>query len=186
MSCQWILYLIGGLFLFIFYLRLMLRKKRFKKNAMINPSAWSKTKDEYIPMGGYLLRKKGFAAWFSRWFLPFDEKRSISMNTPLTNFTFIATESRSRIQFSKSDFNQDTMIVTGYDPAHAKKKDTHIKLSDGGVIELLKSDGSKDGKLQFVAGKKNDEGGYQFFLGVLIVLALAAIGILIYLMIKAL
>ena len=184
--CQWILYLIGCLFLFILYLRLMLRKNRFKKNAMINPFAWSKTKEEYNPMGGYRLRKKGFAAWLSRWFLPFDEKRSIFMNAPLANFTFIATESRSRIKFSKSDFNQDTMIVTGYDPTHANKKDTYIKLSDNGVIELQKEDGNKDGKLQFVAGKKNDEGGYKFLLLLLMLAAIASIGLLMFLMIKAL
>lgn len=183
--CKWALCVIGGLIILIIYLRMLLRKNRFKKNAMINPYSWSKIKDEYIPMGGYRLRKKGFAAWFSRWFLPFDEKRSIAMNTPLANFTFTATESRSRIKFPKSDFNQDTMIVTGYDPAFAKKKDTHIKLPDGGTIELLKNDGSKDGKLQFVAGKKNDEGFYHFLLGLFVLADTAAIVFLFYLMIKA-
>lgn len=183
--CQWVLYLIGGLLLCIIYLRLMLRKNRFKKNAMIIPYVWVKTKGEYIPMGGYRLRKKGFAAWFSRWFLPFDEKRSIAMHTPLANFNFVASESRSRILFPKTDFDNETMIVTGYDPAYAKKKDPYIKLSDGGIIEISKVDGIKDGKLQFVAGKRNDEGFYHFFLGLLVFADIAAICFLIYLMARA-
>ena len=186
LRCKWVLLAIGGLILFIIYLGLMMRKNRFKKNAMINPFVWLKTKGEYIPMGGYRLRKKGFAAWFSRWFLPFDEKRSISMNTPKANFTFIATESRSRIKFPISEFITDMMIVMGFDPAHARKKDVYIKLSDHGIIELLKEDGNKDGKLQFEAGKKNDESGFQFFLGLLMIAAAVGIGILVYLMIRAL
>ena len=93
--------------------------------------------------------------------------------------------SRSRILFPKTDFDKETMIVTGYDPAYAKKKDPYIKLSDGGIIEILKGDGIKDGKLQFVAGKKNDEGFYHFFLGLLVFADIAAICFLIYLMARA-
>ena len=187
--CLWVLLTIAGLLAFIIYLRLLLKKNRFRKNARITPVYWKQDDDDENPtgnQGGHRLRKKGLGAWFCRWFLPFDERREVLSNKPHACITFYATESGYRIKFDKGTFNRETMTVTGYDPDQVKRDEHYIDLRDRGEIVFTKKNGMRDGKLIFTAGNKDDEGGYRLFVTIVIIGAVIAIIVLLWLMLKGL
>ncbi len=187
--CLWVILTIAGLLLFIVYLRLLLKKNRFKKNARIMPVYWKQDDDDETPtgnQGSHRLRKKGFWPWLCRWLSPRDERREILSNKPNTNITFHATESKSRIKFASGMFNRETMTVTGYDPDRARHDERYIDLRDRGEITFTKRNGSRDGKLIFSSGTKDDESGYRLFLSLLIIASILAIVALLWLMVKGL
>ena len=114
--CYWIIISLGGLLLFVIYMRLLLKKKRFKKNAMMSPRYYSFYGDIIEDQGGTKLRKEGFSAWFSRWFLPRDERTTLSFDKPLVSgLTLIAAESKDVVNVLKSSCDFNTMDVAGYD-----------------------------------------------------------------------
>jgi len=175
-----------GLFFFVIYLRLLVKKKRFKKNAMMTPRYYSYYGDLIEDQGGTKLRKDGFGAWFSRWLLPGDERTTLSFDKPLiSGLTLIASESREVVNVLKSSCDWETMDVAGYDPETDIDKSKTIKLSDMSSIGVTAPNGSKDGELIFTAGSENDGASYRFICGLLMGLSILAIIALIFLMIKS-
>ena len=53
-------------------------------------------------------------------------------------------------------------------------KDKFVSLGKNGLIEFQKENGTPDGKIVFAIGDKNDEGGYRFLIGVLMLVSAAA------------
>lgn len=170
LRCKQYLVSLICLLLFFVYLLALRRKKRFGKEAKITPYYYNRHGD-LICLGAYFLRKKGIEPWFSRWFLPGDERRTLKISSPEANLTFMATESNN-IQFPSSTYNSETMNIPG---ALIKKENKFIKLSDHNFIEFQKENGTLDGRLVFTAGDKNTEFGYRLFLGILLLATVAAV-----------
>ena len=96
--CQrYLISLFCSLLIFIYLLTLR-KKNRFGKSAKVIPYYYDRL-GNLVEQGGSLLRKKDFGAWFSRWFLPRDERRVLRISRPEVNFTFIATDSKTKIKF---------------------------------------------------------------------------------------
>ena len=183
--CLWVIVSILALLILFFYLRALRRKNRFKKNACMVPTYYN-FRGEKVDQGGSDLRKKGFAAWFARWFLPGDEHITLSFNSPDVSLKFVAADSNEVVNIPKEgNIIPETMRIAGYNP----KKDTEpkqpVKLSDRGRITILKDDETEDGYLTFSSGTAKDGAGYRFVIGLLMVAALIAIVVLLYLMFRS-
>ena len=80
-----------------------MKKKRFKKNAMMTPKYYSYFGDLIDDQGGKKLRKEGFGPWFMRWLVPVDERITLSFDSPsVTGLTLIASESNDVVNILKS------------------------------------------------------------------------------------
>lgn len=185
--CFWVLVTLVVLVLFIIYLRMLLKKKRFKKNAMITPRYYNYYGDLIDDQGGRKLRKEGFGAWFARWLLPIDERTTMYIDKPnISNLTLIASESKDVVRIPKSCCDFDTMDISGYDPESDTGKSKTVSLGDMGCIEITAPNGTKDGDVVFTSGSENDGGGYRMFLSLLIIASLIAIVVLVWLMLRSL
>lgn len=166
--CLWVLVALVALLFFMFYLRSLMKKKRFKKNAMLTPKYYSYYGDLIDDQGGRKLRKDGFLAWVARWFLPGDERITLSVDKPVVdNLTILASESRDVVRILKSSCDWDTMELVGYDPETDMGKSKTVNLGDMGIIEVSLHNGSKEGELVFTSGSEDDGAGYRIFLGLL-------------------
>lgn len=185
--CLWVLITLAALLLFILYLRLLLKKNRFKKNAMVTPMYYIRSGDLIDDQGGRKLRADGFGAWFARWFLPIDERSTHYFDKPTVgSLTFIASESKEVVRIPKSCCDWNTMYICGYDPETDTSKSKTVSLGDNGTIEVSKPNGSKDGEIVFSSGSENDGGGYRLFLCLLMTAAMIAFIVLVVLMLKSL
>lgn len=184
--CLWVLISIIGLILLFVYLRSISKKRRFKKNAVITPVYLDRYGIEVDDGAGQRLRKEGFVAWFARWFLPFDEKNTLSFESPeVSSLTFSASESSEMVEISKGSIDPETMDVDGYDPDNDMHPDQPIKLANNSAINIYDYNKVKQGFLRFSANNERDGGGFKVFLTVLMFASLAAIIFMIYLMIKS-
>ena len=185
--CLWVVILLLLLLLLLFYLRLLMKKRRFKKNAMLTPRYLSYYGDLIEDQGGSRLRREGFAPWFQRWFLPGDERTTVSFDKPaITGLTVIASESKEVVRIPKSCCDWTTMSLPGYDPETDISKEKTVKLNNMNAIEISYPDGRREGEVLFTSGKENDGAGYRIFLGLLMAAdALAALA-LAWLMLRSL
>lgn len=185
--CLWVLLTLAALLVFIIYLRMLLNKKRFKKNAMLTPRYYSYYGDLIDDQGGRKLRKEGFGAWFARWFLPGDERTTMYIDKPnISSLTLIASESKDVVRIPKSCCDFETMDISGYDPETDTSNAKTVSLGDMGSIEITAPNGSKDGDVVFTSGSENDGGGYRIFLSLLMIASLMAIAVLVWLMLRSL
>lgn len=184
--CLWVIITLIALILFFIYLQSLMKKRRFKKNAKITTTYY----DYYGNIqdaGSIFLRKDGFGAWFARWFLPNDERRTLSFDKPTTSLRFVAADSPDVVNIPKTgNIDPVTMKISGYDP----KKDLHpkvpVKLGNLGKINVKKNDGNDDGYLTFNSGTASDGTVYRIILRVLQSVLVIAFIFLLYLVIKSL
>lgn len=166
--CLWVLLALVALLLFMFYLRLLMKKRRFKKNAMLTPKYYSYYGDLIDDQGGRKLRKDGFGAWVARWFIPGDERITLSVDKPaVDNLTILASESRDVVRLLKSSCDWETMELAGYDPETDMGKSKTVNMGDMDIIEVSLHNGAKEGELVFSSGSEDDGAGYRIFLGLL-------------------
>ena len=193
--CLWVLVSLVVLLILIFYLRALLKKKRFHKRARLKNSYVTDDNSKETEKNGKPLRRRGFGAWFNRWFNPFvDENNTISFSRPRTkSIMFTASESKNRILMSEASFDQATMSVPNYNPRskeEREKKEQPISISSGISIEIKNTQAGATttlGHLTFVIAEgKDDIGGYRLFVGLLMAAAIAAFITLVVLLINSL
>ena len=185
--CFWVLVTMVLLLLFVVYLRALLRKKRFKKNAMLTPRYYSYYGELIDDQGGRKLRKDGFGAWFARWFLPGDEKTTLYFDKPaISSLTLIASESKDVVRILKSCCDWEMMDISGYDPDTDTGKSKTVSLGDMGSIEITMHNGAKEGEVIFTSGSENDGVGYRMFISLLMVASLVTVAVLIWMMLQSL
>ena len=189
--CFWVIVTLVALLLFMLYLRGLLRKNRFKKTArMENSYVEDENSRKEVQKKGRLLREKGFLPWLNRWFNPFtDERRSMSFTRPKTKqLTFVASKSKERVLLTKSCFDEKTMNIASYDPKAdtARKEEKYIKLSEGEQIEIKDNHRTRLGHLTFTTARKDDEGGYRFFISILMALSVFSFVVLLWLLLRGL
>ena len=185
--CLWVVLALVGLLLLVFYLRALLKKKRFKKNAMITPRYYSYYGELIDDQGGRRLRREGFGAWVSRWLLPGDEQTTLSFDMPaVSGLTLIASESKEVVGVVKSCCDWETMYISGYDPETDVSKTKTVKLGDMSSIEVTKPNGRKEGELLFSAGTENDGAIHRMLTGLLMVASLVGIAVLAVLLLQSL
>ena len=182
--CLWVLVLIGSLLLLILYLWLLMRKNRFKKNAIITATYYDyygNKREGESPN----LRKEGFGAWFVRWFLPGDERNTLSFDKPATTLRFVAAESNDVVNIPKEgNIDSEVIRISGYNPQKDPRPKDPVKLGDRGRINVLNTDGSEDGYLIFTSGDAIDGTFFRMVLGILILVAVLIIITLIVLIIR--
>ena len=184
--CLWALITIGALLLLILYLILLRRKRRFKKDAMVIPTYFD-YRGNRIEQGGYPLRKEGFPAWFSRWFLPWDERNTLSWTVPQASLRFVAADSEDMVRLPKEgNIDPDTVNISGYNPYKDPQPEEPVKLGDNSRINIRKPDGTPAGFLTFSAGSSRDGVGYRIFLFILILSAIILVLILMVMIIRGL
>ena len=193
--CLWVLVTLAALLAFTFYLRALLKKNRFHKNARLKNSYVVDGSPKETQKNGRPMREDGFGPWFNRWFNPFvDEKNTIKFTRPKTpTMTFTASESKNKILLSEACFDTKKMTIPGYTPPpkdQDKKTTTTgkpIGISAGTAIEIKTTQGSTASRLghvtYFVEGK-DDIGGYRFFIGLLMILSILTFIVLTFMLIK--
>ena len=185
--CFWVLMTMTALLIFMIYLRALLRKRRFKKNAMMTPRYYTYFGDLIEDQGGTRLRQEGFGAWLARWFSPIDERVTLNFDRPMVSgMTLVAAESKNVVNLLKSCCNFETMDIGGYDPERDTSKSKFIKIGDRGSMEFTALNGTKDGELVFSSGSEDDGGGFRIFLGLLMAVSLLVIVALLILMLTSL
>ena len=192
--CFWAIMTLIALLLLCFYLRALLKKNRFHKRARLKNLYYVDDEPKEIEKSGHPLRRPGFSAWCDRWLNPFgDEKRTVSFIRPRTKaITFMASPSKMRILMSGASFDASSMVVPNYTPKDKGKKDTKnnepIIISSGTSIEIKRTQAGETtrlGHLRFIVQGKDDEGGYRFFVGLLLFLAVVGIIALTVLLIRS-
>ena len=185
--CFWVLMTMTALLIFMIYLRALLRKRRFKKNAMMTPRYYTYFGDLIEDQGGTRLRQEGFGAWLARWFSPIDERVTLNFDRPMVSgMTLVAAESKNVVNLLKSCCNFETMDIGGYDPERDTSKSKFIKIGDRGSMEFTALNGTKDGELVFSSGSEDDGGGFRIFLGLLMAVSFLVIVALLILMLTSL
>lgn len=169
--CYRVFAIIAVLLLLLFYLPLLMRKRRFKKCAMANPVHYGRFGQE-VNGAGQLLRKKGLGPWIARWFLPGAEKCTLNFSNPrVAAMTFVATESDGQVDVyyaqNNSNSNQPQRLV-----------------ANQGVAVYHNT--VKVGEIRFSPGDRYDGAGYRIFLMILMIVDVAAVLFLLFEMIKAL
>lgn len=181
--CLWVLISLLALFILIWYLRGLLKKNRFHKQARMKNSYVVEDNPKEIEKNGRPMRRSGFGAWIDRWLNPFgDERNTISFSRPKTkSMTFTASSSKNRILMSEASFNQETMIVPNYTPrpkGDRKKTEEPISISSGISIEIKKTQAgatTRLGHITYVVEEgKDDESGYRIFISLFMIAAILA------------
>lgn len=183
--CLWVLIAMGVLLVFILYLIALMRKNRFKKNAMVTPIYYSYYGNRVDDQGGTKLRKEGVWAWFARWFLPGDERNTLSFASPEASLQFVAADSNDVVDIPKDGINSN-IHISGYNPNNDKNPKEPVTLGNNGRISVLKTDGSEAGYLIFTADDRSDGRSYRILLFLLVVAASVAFLVLFYLMLRGL
>jgi hypothetical protein len=190
--CFWVLVTLAALLVFILYLRALLKKNRFHKNARLKNSYVVEDSPQETQKNGKPLRKPGLGAWLNRWFNPFsDEKNTISFSRPKTpTMTFAASESKNKVLLGNG-YDSDKMTIPMYNPQpqdkDKKKKREPIPISAGTSIEIKKTQGGETtrlGHVKYVVEGKDDEGGYRFFIGLLMVLSIVSFVALVIMLLR--
>lgn len=164
----------AGLFLFILYLLLLLKKKRFGKDAIIIPTYYNYY-GKLIEQGGYPLRKPGLGAWFARWFIPGRETAALSFSAPnVPSLALTAGDTTETLRVRKSSILPATMSIRGYQPTNDTDKSLFVILHDNDRIQVRKANGTPAGHLIFSKGQGRDGRCYRFFLVLFLLGSLAA------------
>ena len=194
--CLWVLVTLAALLTFIFYLRALLKKNRFHKNARMKNSYVVDGSPKETQKNGRPLREDGFGPWLNRWFNPFvDEKNDhIKFTRPKTpTMTFTASASKNKILLSEASFDSKKMTIPGYTPPpkdpNGKTTTTGkpIDISAGTAIEIKAMQGgaaTRLGHVTYSVEGKDDIGGYRFFIGLLMVLSIVAFIALTFMLIR--
>ena len=183
--CLWVIITMIALLLLFFYLRALQRKRRFKKNALIKPVYYDYY-DNQIEAGNSYLRKDGFGAWFARWFLPGNERNTLSFDKPTTSLRFVASDSYDVVNIPKEgNIDPTTIRISGYDPKRDQQPKEPVKLGNQGKIHVKKDDGNDDGYLIFNSGNANDGTIYRVVIGILTAATVIAFLFLLYLFIRS-
>ena len=179
--CFWVLVTIGGLLLLLLYLRLLFKKRRFKKNAAISPIYFDLMGNSIDNKSGLPLRKDGFPAWFARWFLPGTEKNTLTFGRPNITVTFMATESGFVVEVPEKSIDPKRMTIKNYNPG----TEMPARLGSNATIDIQKADDIPEGYLRFDPGNEVDGGGYRILLGLLVVADVVALIALFFVLIKS-
>lgn len=185
--CIWLIITLAGLLLLLIYLRSLIKKRRFKKNARIT-SIYYDYYGRKKEGGTRYLREEGFTAWFKRWFTPIDERVNLSLDKPRVNsFTVAAADSKEMVSIRKSYLSTSKMVLDGYDPEFEQDNDKskYVNWADGDNIEVYKSKGGKEGVLTFVSGEEDDGALYRVFLSILSFIVILSILTLLFLMFRS-
>lgn len=165
--CLPLFLLTGALILLFLYLTRLLRKRRFKKSAMVIPVYFNHS-GQKIELTGYKLRKEGFGAWFARWFWPGDEKTTIDCSMPAANIRFLAAASEHTVILPKDgNIDANTIQINGYNPKNDPVPKEPFILGDNGRINISNQLGVQTGYLIFSAGDDRDGGVYRLLLSLL-------------------
>ena len=184
--CQWTLWAVAFLTLFILYLIALLRKKRFKKNAMVVPSYYDFLGNK-VDQGGTMLRKKGFVSFVARWLFPRDERNTLDFSAPDARIDCVATGSADVIDIPADSVNPETMqIGNNHFRSVRDGRINRVHLNDNQRIRITTDDGTDLGYLTFIAGTKNDGGAYRVLITLLVVVSIISIITLVVLMIRGL
>ena len=181
--CFWVVALIGGLLALQIYIFLLLKKRRFKKNAAIRAIPKKDGDENMDGSVSYELRKDGCSAWFVRWFVPGIEKSTLDFFRPDITVTFMATESGNMVEIPKSCIDPDRMSINGYEMEDLPVK-KNPRLGPNDRIEVEKMGGNFGGILRFEPDDKTDGGGFRFFLGILLLIDILTVLVLLFLMIR--
>ena len=175
-----------GLFLLLIYLIALLKKKRFRKNAMMTPVYYDYYGRRMEDQGGSKLRKEGFAAWFVRWFIPGRERNTLSFDSPeVAALTLVAADSDTVVNVDKTSIDPLTMHIKGYKPDGETDKSKYVNLGDNNKIYVSKADGSDAGYLTFTTGEAIGGSGYRVFIILLILATIAAEALVCLTMLKS-
>lgn len=175
-----------GLFLLLIYLIALLKKKRFRKNAMMTPVYYDYYGRRMEDQGGSKLRKEGFAAWFVRWFIPGRERNTLSFDSPeVAALTLVAADSDTVVNVDKTSIDPLTMHIKGYKPDDETDKSKYVNLGDNNKIYVSKADGSDAGYLTFTTGEAIGGSGYRVFIILLILATIAAEALVCLTMLKS-
>lgn len=184
--CFWVLLLIGALLLLILYCILLIRKNRFKKNAMITPTYYDYYGNK-LEAGSIDLRKEGFSAWFARWLLPGDEQNTLSFDKPTTSLTFVAARSHDTVNIPKEgNIDPSTMSIRGYNPNNDQRPNAPVKLGNRGKINMTSTNGTDEGFLTFYCGDAVDGTIFRIILSSIILVTAIVIIVLLVLIIRGL
>ena len=179
--CFWVFASIVLLLLLMLYLRLLLKKHRFKKNASVRPIYYSRYGEEVDDGAEQKLRKQSFPAWFARWFWPGTEKRTLSFyKQEISSMTFVATESENVVEVPSANIDPNKMTINNHEPGKNASLGANEKINVSG------GNNQQEGFLQFIPYDARDGGGYRILLGILMVADLATIIALLYILIKSL
>lgn len=192
--CKFYVFAILLLLAALLYFIALLKKNRFHRGARLKNSYYTEDSPKEVERNGKTLREPGGWAWVNRWFNPFtDEHRTISFSRPRTSsLKFHATPSKNRIALNGSCFNPKTMTIPSYTPSAGKgkvNKHERINVTSGSSIEIKQIQGgsiTRLGHLKFVNEGKDDEGGFRFFIGLLIAVCIGLIGLMVFTLIKGL
>lgn len=174
--CKWIIISMIALLLLIVYLKLLNKKKRFKKGAMI--------RYQYFGVGGIRsrenvddLRSKGFFSWINRWFIPFGTERTSKSFAKANGkaFSFSATHSNQRIEIPKAQYDPKQMSSIDYDRDQFERKDTKtFTMSDNTAIKITLPNGTGSFQLCYdrAAGCKDDIPAFKMFTTFIMIVAI--------------
>ncbi len=179
--CSWVIVGLILLLLNLIYLRSLLKKRRFKKKASIKPVYYNKYGEEVDDGADQTLRRKGFAAWFARWFWPGAEKNTLSFFRPnISAMTFVASESQDVVEIPNSSIDSGRMALNNYTPGQ------NAKLGSNGKIDINDNFQKQEGFLQFIPYDARDGGGFRILLAILMTANIGAFIALSYILIKSL
>lgn len=188
--CKWVIGVMLGLLILILYLNALNKKKRFKKGSVV--------RYQYFGVGGIKsrqniddLRKKGFFAWFARWFIPFSGEKSSKLFAKAGNklFSFSATTSNQRVEIPKAQYNPKAMSSIDFDRDQFERKAQKVfTMTDNTFIKITLPNGT--GSFQFCYDKsigiKDDISSFRAFCSTLIFIAVIIELFLGYFLITAL
>lgn len=184
------MYLIALLVLVLLeiYFVALLKKNRFHKGLRFRSFYCTEDDRKEREANGRRLRKSDFGAWLSRWLNPFGAERcTTSFVRPRTSsISFVASDSKNRVLMTAKSFNPKTMSVPNYVPLPAdekKRKNDSISISVGTSIVIKKTQGATTttlGHLKLTSEGKDDEGGFRFFVAVLMLLGFLAMGFVLF------
>ena len=167
-----IIALIANLLL-IWYLRLLQRKKRFKKGACIKSQYHGVVASIKGRKNSEDLRRKGLWAWIDRWWIPFtDESNALSFrNADNRSFSFMATNSNNYVEIPKGQYDINVMNSSDFkreDMANPKKK--MMRLTDSTPLRITRRNEMGMFELCYDREKniKNDVPAFRIFIGLII------------------
>ena len=178
--CLWVLLTLIGLLLLFLYLLALQKKNRFKKEATVSATYfdyYGNKRESEAPN----LRREGFAAWFSRWLIPGDERTTLSFDKPTISMRFIAADSVDSVLLPKDgNIDPETMRISGYDSKRDTQPKKPFRLSSQGKIRVLDADGNDEGYLVFTSGEATDGAAFRVIVALLMVGTAAAFLALLY------
>ena len=177
-----------SLLVFIIYLIGLLKKNRFKKSGRILEKHLELKGVQWVMTDwkqGRQLRGKGFTAWVKRWLIPFiDERNKLNWTTTPPNagsITFVAAELKNKVYMTRGSFNASKMRMTSFNPQNKQDKRKLLRVDPISIY----LNGTYNGELKYESGKQDDEKIFRLIIIILLLAALAAIGFVLFILIKS-